>query len=202
MANCSFINTTPSFIAKDFNLNQEYERAKLCLIGDDLMSQLGGTAFHRGLISFLNKRGIKVINSYQLDVGGGSETLNTMDEEIRMKKKKIKANSILKELNYGINLVTGTTEYVEFMGNNRTSYFWIEGRGYLGSSIKIDIYLKSNDSENAGNILLDVIRATKRAKDMGLYGAVKEICAYGFKDPPFPLTLEEAYNLFSLKFLN
>ncbi|MEM4311611.1 MAG: hypothetical protein QXX95_04415 [Nitrososphaerales archaeon] len=200
-ANCSFINITPSRIAKDPLLAMNYENGKLCLVGDDLISQLGGTAFHKGLMKLLNSRGLKVVKSYQLDVGGGPETLNTMDEELKMRKREIKTKSIKKELDYDINLTTGTTEYVEFMGNNRTSYFWIEAKGYLGSSVKIDIYLKTNDSENAGNILLDVIRATKYAKDREIYGAVNEICSYGFKDPPFPKGIEEAYQVFSSKFL-
>ena len=64
------------------------------MVGDDLMSQFGGTAFHKGILDFINSRGLKVEKDYQLDVGGGNETLNTITEEIRSAKRDIKSKAI------------------------------------------------------------------------------------------------------------
>ncbi len=195
-AKCSFINCTPSPIISNEELVKGFEDSKLVLIGDDLMSQFGGTVFHKGILSFMHKRGVKVLKSYQLDVGGGLETLNTIDEEIKANKRILKTNAIISEIPYEFESVAGTTDYVDYLGNNRVSYFWIEGEGFLGSPIKIDIYLKTRDGPNAGNILLDVIRAVQFARRNGYYGLVNEICNYGFKRSPKIMNLDESYQRF------
>jgi len=169
--------------------------------GDDLLSQLGGTALHKGLLSFLSRRGIRVEKSYQLDVGGGTETLNTIDEHVKNAKRSDQKGAISVEVPYEFQTVAGTTDYVEYMGNRRSSYLWIVSEGFLGSEFKIDICLKTDDGANAGNILLDLIRAVKAARDRGLLGAHEAICSYGFKRPPSQLRLEDAYRRFREEFL-
>ncbi len=196
-AGCAFVNCTPSLVQKRNKLTAGFLKAKLPLVGDDLMSQFGGTVFHRGLLGLMVKRGVKVSKSYQLDVGGGSETLNTIDEAIKMAKRSVKTTSVASEVPYQFETIAGTTDYVDYMGNDRTSYFWFEASGFLNSGISVDVYLRSSDGANAGNILLDVLRATYRSMKSGKLGTVNEICAYGFKSPPKPMHFDEAYSKFS-----
>lgn len=196
-AGCAFVNCTPTQVLKQGGLVSAFQRARLPLIGDDLMSQFGGTAFHKGLLDLMVKRGVKVSKSYQLDVGGGSETLNTIDESIKMAKRGIKTASVALEVPYKFETVAGTTDFVDYMGNDRTSYFWFEGEGFMKAGISVDIYLRSADGANAGNVLLDVVRATHRVMKIGKLGTVGEICAYGFKSPPKPMHFQEAYTKFA-----
>ena len=196
-AGCGFINCTPSLVLKNNKLVADFQRAKLPLVGDDLMSQFGGTVFHKGLLGLLVKRGIKISKSYQLDVGGGSETENTIKEEIKLAKREVKTASVATEVPYQFETVAGTTDFVDYMGNDRTSYFWFEGSSFLDSGISVDVYLRSSDGANAGNVLLDVVRATYRTMKVGKLGTVGEICAYGFKSPPKPAPFEEAYTKFA-----
>ena len=91
------------------------------------MSQFGGTVFHKGIMNLMYERGIRINKSYQLDVGGGLETNNTLDEDLRKTKRNIKSHTIESELPYEVQTVSGTTDYVDFMGNSSTNYFWIEG---------------------------------------------------------------------------
>ena len=200
-AGCGFINCTPSPLLKENRLVVDFQRAKLPLVGDDLMSQFGGTAFHKGLLNLMVKRGVKISKSYQLDVGGGSETFNTIDETIKMAKRAMKTSSVALEVPYKFETIAGTTDYVDYMGNDRTSYFWFEGSGFMNSGITVDIYLRSSDGANAGNVLLDVIRATYRTMRSGKLGTIQEICAYGFKSPPKPMHFEEAYSKFSALYI-
>ncbi|MCP8311749.1 MAG: hypothetical protein L6M37_02200 [Candidatus Methylarchaceae archaeon HK02M1] len=199
---CCFINATPSPIAFDRAFVEKFKEANLVVAGDDLMSQFGGTAFHKGALDFMDSRGIKITRSYQLDVGGGIETLNTLDEDIKFMKREMKTRAISMELPYKFETVTGTTDYVDYMKNKRTSYYWIQGDGFLGSPIMVDIYLRTSDGPNAGNILLDVIRAVKVAKDKGDFGAPFEICGYGFKNTLKPVKLNDAYQNFALKYIS
>jgi myo-inositol-1-phosphate synthase len=196
-AGCAFINCTPSLVLRNSRLVASFRRARLPLVGDDLMSQFGGTIFHKGLLGLMVKRGIKVSKSYQLDVGGGSETLNTMDEGIKLAKRAVKTTAVASEVPYKFETVAGTTDFVDYMGNDRTSYFWFEGSSFMNSGISVDIYLRSSDGANGGNVLLDIIRATYRSMRAGKPAAVGEICAYGFKSPPKPMRFDEAYAKFT-----
>ena len=200
-AGCAFVNCTPSQLLKRPALVDRFARAGLPLVGDDLMSQLGGTVFHKGLLNLMVNRGVKLTKSYQLDVGGGSETLNTIDERVKQAKRSVKTTSVASEVPYKFETIAGTTDFVDYMGNDRTSYFWVEGDGFLGSGVTVDVYLRSSDGANAGNILLDVLRATYAAKKGKKLKSVKEICAYGFKSPPEKERFEKGYKKFVSAFV-
>jgi myo-inositol-1-phosphate synthase len=190
-ARVSFVNATPAKIATNALLAKKFAASKLVLAGDDLLSQFGGTSFHKGMIDFMVERGVHVNKSYQLDVGGSAETKNTMDERIRMLKRGMKTGSIGMEAPYKFESVAGTTEYTDFLGDSRNSYYWMSSEGFLGSNIVMDLTLRTSDGANAGNVLLDVVRAsTKKAKP----AKVSEvISAYGFKSPPKQFKIREAY---------
>ena len=196
-AGCAYVNCTPSLVLRNSKLVADFHRAKLPLLGDDLMSQFGGTIFHKGLLGLMVKRGVKIAKSYQLDVGGGSETLNTIDEEIKLAKRAVKTTAVASEVPYKFETIAGTTDFVDYMGNERTSYFWFGGTGFMNSDISVDIYLRSSDGANGCNVLLDVIRATYRSMKTGRLGTIGEICAYGFKSPPKPMRFDEAYAKFN-----
>ncbi len=196
-AGCAFINCTPTLLQRKGKLVAAFEKAKVPLVGDDLMSQFGGTVFHKGLLGLMVKRGVKISKSYQLDVGGGSETLNTIDEAIKMAKRGVKTSSVASEVPYQFETIAGTTDFVDYLGNDRTSYFWFDGSGFMNSGISVDVYLRSSDGANAGNILLDVVRAVYRSLKTGKLGTINEICAYGFKAPPKQMHFDEAYTKFA-----
>ncbi len=196
-AKCGFINCTPALLLKNNKLVVDFQRARLPLVGDDLMSQFGGTIFHKGLLGLMVRRGVKISKSYQLDVGGGTETMNTINEAIKMAKRGVKTEAVSSEVPYKFETIAGTTDFVDYMGNDRTSYFWFEGSNFMDSDISVDIYLRSSDGANAGNVLLDVVRATHRCMKLGKLGTVPEICAYGFKAPPKPMHYDEALTKFS-----
>jgi myo-inositol-1-phosphate synthase len=192
-AKVAFVNATPSKIATSPLIAQKFAQNKLVLAGDDLLSQFGGTAFHKGMIDFMVERGIHVKKSYQLDVGGSSETKNTMDERIRMTKRLLKTDSIGMEAPYKFQSVAGTTEYTDFLANSRNSYYWMSSEGFLGSNIVMDLTLRSNDGANAGNVLLDVVRAIGGVKKSKISRASEIICAYGFKNPPTQYRIRDSY---------
>ncbi len=201
-AGVSFVNATPSLVACKADFQRKFKKARLVLAGDDLMSQFGGTAFHKGILDFINSRGIKVEKSYQLDVGGGNETLNTISEGIKIEKRDIKTNSIAAEIPYKFDTVAGTTDYVDYMANNRTSYFWIGARGAFGADVGIDVYLRTNDGANAVNVLLDVVRAVAHSLKRKQFGSPEQINDYGFKKLAKPVLLHEAHKEFNKKYVN
>ncbi len=194
-ARVSFVNATPAKVATNPALATKFAASKLVLAGDDLLSQFGGTAFHKGMIDFMVERGVHVNKSYQLDVGGSTETKNTMAERIRMLKRGMKTDSIGMEAPYKFESVAGTTEYTDFLGDLRNSYYWMSSEGFLGSSIVMDLTLRTSDGANAGNVLLDIVRAAS-AKKVKAGKASEVISAYGFKSPPKKFKIREAYSNF------
>lgn len=198
---CAFINCTPTSIASNENWSKRFEELKIPLVGDDLMSQIGGTAFHLGIIEFLKSRGINIEKTYQLDIGGSMEAYGILEDHRREEKRSIKTNLIQSLLTEKSQVTTGTSDFVEFMKDRRTSYFYIEGKYCLGSDVIIDIYLRTNDGPNGAGILLDVIRATKLALDRGLCGTIIPISAYGFKNSPIKYPISQAMRIFE-EFIN
>jgi myo-inositol-1-phosphate synthase len=190
-AGCGFINVTPTSIASNPNWAERFERAKLSVVGDDLVDQIGATTLHRTLLNLLSTQGVHVSETYQLDVGGGTESLDTL-ERTRETKRKIKTETVKSALPYEAAVVAGTTDYVDFMQNRRDSYLSIKGTYFGGTPLEIELRLSTVDAANAGAVLFDVIRAVKLGNDRGEAGVLSAISAYAFKHPPTRLPLEVA----------
>jgi myo-inositol-1-phosphate synthase len=196
MAGCAFVNSTPNFIASDAAWAKRFEEAELPLVGDDLIDQVGSTALHKTLMKLLSKNGVKITETYQLDVGGGTESLDTL-ERTRETKRNIKTQSVASSLPYKAEIVAGSTDYVDFLENNRDSYFYISGVYFCNAPMQIDLKFSTSDAPNAGSVLFDVVRATKLALNKKLKGTILPICAYAFKRAPQMMPLETAEEIFT-----
>ncbi|MEM3578234.1 MAG: inositol-3-phosphate synthase [Candidatus Bathyarchaeia archaeon] len=194
-AGCAFINATPVFIASDKAWAGKFENAGLPVVGDDLVDQVGATTLHKTLLRLLSMHGVRITETYQLDVGGGTESLDTL-ERTREVKRTVKTRSVEAALPYKAEVVAGSMDYVDFLDNRRDSYFWIRGVYFCGTPMQIDLKLSTIDAPNAGSVLFDVIRAVKISLERGVKGAVLPVCAYAFKNPPKLLPIEEAEKMF------
>ncbi len=194
-AECAFVNATPVFIASDAAWDKRYKDAGLPVVGDDLVDQVGATILHKTLLGMLVDRGVRVFETYQLDVGGGTESLNTL-ERSREAKRIVKTKSVERALPYKASVVAGSTDYVDFLQNRRDSYFWVKGFYFGGVPMQIDIRINTVDAPNAGSVMFDVIRGTKIALDRGVAGSLLSTSAYAFKHPPQMLPLETAEKWF------
>jgi myo-inositol-1-phosphate synthase len=197
-ADLAFIEAAPIRICSDDKWVRKFKKANLPLVGDDLQSQLGGTRIHKGLLEMLNTFGAKIQNTYQLDVSGGSEGMNTLYTDRRMEKRQIKTDSIKRTLPYlsDNDIASGTTDYLDFLGNERTGYFWIYGGYFMNTPFKIDITIKTMDAPNAAGTLVNVIRATKLALNRGIDGPLISVSAYGFKFPPIHVGEQDSMKRF------
>jgi myo-inositol-1-phosphate synthase len=196
VSGCGFINATPNFIASDDAWAQRFAMAELPLAGDDLIDQVGATTLHKTLLHLLSMNGVRITETYQLDVGGGTESLDTLGRT-RDVKRVVKTKSVEASLPYPAAVVAGSTDYVDFLQNRRDSYFWIKGVHFCNVPMQIDLKLSTIDAPNAGSVLLDVIRAVKMAMERKMKGPIVPICAYAFKHPPTLVPLETAEKMFS-----
>ncbi|AEB94488.1 MULTISPECIES: inositol-3-phosphate synthase [Metallosphaera] len=174
----ALINASPSPLVE--SMGSKFQDMNVPILGDDLISQIGGTALHSGIINFLEKRGVKVIRSYQIDISGTTETLVTLEDWRKDLKKRIKSSYISSQQE-GVEVVAGTSDYVEFLGDRRVSYMVIEGEYALGAKVRIDISMKSLDGPNAVSPLIDLIRLAKLLRDRRIGGCPPQICSHYFK---------------------
>ena len=191
LAGCAFVNTTPNFIASDPEWADRFEAATLPLVGDDLIDQVGSTALHKTLLKLLSDNGVRINETYQLDVGGGTESVDTLDRS-RDAKRNIKTEAVAASIPYKAEIVAGSTDYVDFLQNKRDSYFWISGVYFCNTPMKIDLKFQTVDAPNAGSVLFDVVRAVKVALNKKYKGAIGTVCAYGFTRAPQMVSLEAA----------
>ena len=196
VAGCGFVNATPNFIASDAAWIKRFEEAEVPVVGDDLIDQVGATTLHKTLLQLLSTQGVRITETYQLDVGGGTESLDTL-ERTKEVKRVVKTESVESALPYHAEVVAGSTDYVDFLQNRRDSYFWIRGVYFGRIPMQIDLKLSTVDAPNAGSVLLDVVRAVRIARDRKEKGAILPICAYAFKHPPQHVSLETAEKMFA-----
>jgi myo-inositol-1-phosphate synthase len=194
-AGCAMINGIPEFIASDPEWGERFRRAGLPLAGDDVKSQLGATILHRALVSLMHERGVRIDETYQLNVGGNTDFLNMMSEE-RLERKRIsKTEAVTSLVPYDIPARIGPSDFVPFLGDTKVAYMWAKGRIFGGMPVQIDLKLSVADSPDAAGVLVDVIRLTKMALDRGVAGPLEKVCAYYFKHPPLNVPDDEAKKL-------
>src|SRR5215467_2704136 len=160
-ANTSFINATPSRLASNTQWQSKFKKKKLALVGDDIMDQIGSTILHKSVLSLLVERGLRIGETYQLDIGGGTESELSLDKKRYEIKRNIKTSSVAASVPYQFPIVAGSSDFVDFMENRRTSYFWIRGEYFAGTEFTMDIRLSLEDGPACAGVLVDLIRMAK-----------------------------------------
>lgn len=191
-AGCGFINCIPEFIVSDKNWAKKFEREKIPCAGDDIKSQVGATILHRTLTKLLVDRGVKVEESYQLNIGGNTDFLNMLEEERLSSKRISKTEAVSSQLPYEVPLRIGPSDYVPFLKDRKICYIYIKGRKFGDVPLYIDVKLSVEDSPNSAGVVIDAIRAVKLAMDRGIGGPLIGVSAYFFKHPPVQMSDEEA----------
>ncbi len=188
----AMVNCIPEFIASDEEWARKFEEKNLPIAGDDIKSQVGATIVHRALVDLLVKRGVKILSTYQLNIGGNTDFLNMTVEE-RLKTKRVsKTTAVTSLVAYDFPTRIGPSDYVPFLEDKKICYITIKGRKFGNQPIKIDLKLEVEDSPNSAGVVVDAIRATKIALDRGVGGPLISISAYGFKHPPVKVSDNEA----------
>jgi len=195
-AGVAFVNAMPVFIASDAVWQDRFTRAGLPLAGDDVMSQLGATVLHKTLVKLFSDRGVKVEETYQLNIGGDTDFLNMLEEARLEDKRASKTSAVEALLGDSVPIRIGPSDYVEFLENYKVCYIWIRGRYFAGAPVELDLKLKVVDAYNSAGIIIDAIRGVKVALERGVAGPLISLSAYCFKHPPLQMPYHEAKQAF------
>ena len=195
-AGVPFVNAMPVFIASDPGWQARFSDAGLPVAGDDVMSQLGATVLHKTIVKLCVDRGVKVDETYQLNIGGDADFLNML-EESRLVDKRISKTSAVRAMSpYDVPTRIGPSDYVPFLDNDKICYVWLKGRYFGNIPLTIDLKLHVIDAYDSAGVMVDAIRGTKVGLSRGVKGPLESISAYCFKHPPVQMPYNDAKQAF------
>ena len=192
----AFVNAIPVFIASDKGWADRFSQAGLPIAGDDVMSQVGATVLHKTLVKMAIDRGVKVNETYQLNIGGDTDFLNMLEESRLKDKRESKTSAVRAMSPYEVPTRIGPSDYVPFLDNDKICYIWLKGRYFGGTTVKMDVKLHVVDAYDSGGVMVDAIRGAKLALDRGTSGQLESLSAFCFKHPPTQMPYPAAKTAF------
>ena len=183
-----FINCIPVFIARDPEWYKKFKDNQVPLIGDDIKSQVGATIVHRVLAQLFSDRGVKLKNTYQLNVGGNMDFLNMLEEDRLETKRTSKTSSVTSVANKGKGIEPesvriGPSDYVKWLEDRKKAFIRLEGESFGGAPLNIEVQLEVWDSPNSAGVTIDAVRYMKFFKDKNDLESLDLVSAWLMKAP-------------------
>jgi myo-inositol-1-phosphate synthase len=194
-AGCAYVNCIPVFLASDARWRTRFEAAGVPIIGDDIKSQVGATIAHRALANLFRERGVTVDRTYQLNFGGNTDFLNMLERDRLVSKKVSKTQAVVSQLQDGFDqaqIHVGPSDYVPWLQDRKFAHIRIEGTGFGGAPLNLEVKLEVWDSPNSAGVVVDAIRCARIALDRKVSGAILGPSGYYMKSPPRQFPDEEA----------
>ncbi|WP_406058182.1 inositol-3-phosphate synthase [Micromonospora sp. NBC_00860] len=176
-AGVAFINTTADPVARDPQLLDSFEAASLPLLGDDLASQFGTSVLHNALLRLLAERGLTLVSSYQVNLGGTEDFRNLVENPNTKKQSKLNA------LSGADNVEVAPLGYLPHLASQKVAHLNLEAQGWGGTAVSLDVKLKVHDPSGAAGVNIDLIRIAASALRNGRGGHSAEATSL-FKSPP------------------
>jgi myo-inositol-1-phosphate synthase len=186
-ARVAMINCVPVFLASDPYWAQQFRNAGIPIVGDDIKSQVGATIVHRTLARLFCDRGVSIDRTYQLNTGGNTDFLNMLERKRLKSKKFSKTESVQSQLDERLeagDIHVGPSDYVPWQRDNKVCFIRVEGRGFGGVPIELEMRLSVEDSPNSAGVVIDAIRCAKLGLERGEAGVLLGPSAYYMKTPP------------------
>jgi myo-inositol-1-phosphate synthase len=185
-AGCGFVNCIPVFIAREPYWDKRFKAAKLPIVGDDIKSQVGATIVHRTLARLFADRGVKMLRTSQLNVGGNMDFYNMLERE-RLESKKIsKTNAVTSIMDHKLpaeDVYIGPSDYVPWLTDRKWAHIRVEGQAFGDVPLNVELKLEVWDSPNSAGIVIDAVRCCKLALNHGVGGQLDGPSSYLMKSP-------------------
>jgi myo-inositol-1-phosphate synthase len=185
-AECAFVNCIPVFIAGEDYWNDRFKKAGLPIIGDDIKSQVGATIVHRALARLFHDRGVKMMRTSQLNVGGNMDFYNMLERE-RLESKKIsKTNAVTSIMGHELpadDVYIGPSDYVPWLTDRKWAHIRVEGQSFGDVPLNVEMKLEVWDSPNSAGIVIDAVRCCKLGLNHGIGGQLDGPSSYFMKSP-------------------
>jgi len=185
-AGCGFVNCIPVFIAGQDYWNDRFIKAGLPIVGDDIKSQVGATIVHRTLARLFHDRGVKLLRTSQLNVGGNMDFYNMLERERLESKKVSKTNAVTSIMGHTLpkdDVYIGPSDYVPWLTDRKWAHIRLEGQAFGDVPLQLEAKLEVWDSPNSAGIVTDAVRCCKLALNHGLGGQLDGPSSYLMKSP-------------------
>src|SRR4051812_9379565 len=185
-AGCGFVNCIPVFIAREDYWNNRFVKAGLPIIGDDIKSQVGATIVHRTLARLFHERGVKLLRTSQLNVGGNMDFFNMLERERLESKKESKTNAVTSIMGHDLpadDVHVGPSDYVPWLTDRKWAHIRVEGQAFGDVPLNLEMKLEVWDSPNSAGIVIDAVRLCKLGLNHGLSGQLDGPSSYLMKSP-------------------
>jgi myo-inositol-1-phosphate synthase len=167
------VNCIPVFIARENYWSERFRKAGLPVVGDDIKSQVGATIVHRTLARLFHERGVKMLRTSQLNVGGNMDFYNMLERE-RLESKKIsKTNAVTSIMGHELpadDVYIGPSDYVPWLTDRKWAHIRVEGQAFGDVPLNLEMKLEVWDSPNSAGIVIDGVRCCKLALNHGVGG--------------------------------
>ena len=197
-ARVSLINCIPVFIVSNPTWAGRFRDAGIPCVGDDVKAQIGATIVHRVLARLMHERGVRIDATYQLNTGGNTDFLNMLNQSRLDSKRISKTEAVQSQLDVPLppdQVHIGPSDYVPWQKDNKVCFLRIEGRGFGGVPMNLELRLSVEDSPNSAGETIDAIRCCRLARDRSVAGPLEAVSAYTMKHPPVQHTDYEAHQM-------
>jgi myo-inositol-1-phosphate synthase len=147
---------------------------------------VGATIVHRALARLFADRGVKMLRTSQLNVGGNMDFYNMLERE-RLESKKIsKTNAVTSIVGHELpadDVHVGPSDYVPWLTDRKWAHIRLEGQAFGDVPLNVELKLEVWDSPNSAGIVIDAVRCCKLALNNGLTGQLDGPCSYLMKSP-------------------
>jgi myo-inositol-1-phosphate synthase len=195
LAGVSLVNCIPVFIVSQSDWGRRFQQKNIPCVGDDIKAQVGATIVHRTLTKLFQDRGVKLDATYQLNTGGNTDFLNMLNRARLSSKKISKTEAVQSQLEEPLSpdqIHIGPADFVPWQKDNKVCFLRMEGRGFAGVPMNLELRLSVEDSPNSAGVAIDAIRCCKLARDIGIAGPLIPMSAYFMKHPPRQMVDEQA----------
>ncbi len=186
-AGVAFVNCVPCFVVSDQIWAERFRQKGLPCVGDDIKAQVGATITHRTLAKLFNSRGVRIDSTYQLNTGGNTDFLNMLNRSRLASKKSSKTEAVQSQLDVPLDaehIHIGPSDFIPFLKDNKVCFLRLEGTGFGGIPLSMELRLSVEDSPNSAGVVVDAIRCCKLALDAKLAGPIEPVAAWTMKHPP------------------
>jgi myo-inositol-1-phosphate synthase len=180
-AEVAFINTTSDAVARDPQWLDRFAVAGVPLLGDDLTSQFGTSVVHHALLRLLEERGLTLISSYQVNLGGTEDFRNLVENSNT--KLQSKLNALTADGSTADRVQVAPLGYLSHLKSHKVAHINIEAQTWGETSVSLDVKLKVHDPSGAAGVTVDLIRMAANALRQHHGGYLAEAAPL-LKSPP------------------
>ncbi|HEX8208076.1 MAG TPA: inositol-3-phosphate synthase, partial [Solirubrobacteraceae bacterium] len=138
------------------------------------------------LARLFHERGVKMLRTSQLNVGGNMDFYNMLERE-RLESKKIsKTQAVTSIMGHKLppeDVYIGPSDYVPWLTDRKWAHIRVEGQAFGDVPLNVEMKLEVWDSPNSAGIVIDAVRCCKLALNNGVGGQLDGPSSYLMKSP-------------------